>query len=704
MGVPVAERKRDVLARALKRFQKSADATAKIRRESEEDLKFYAGEQWPNELKQVRELSQRPCLTINRSPQFVRQITNDQRQNRPEIKVIPTDDSTEDTAKILEGLIRHIQKSSDSEVAYDTACENQVVMGFGYIRVNTKYCDDETFDQEIAIEEIKNPFNVYFDPAAVKPDYRDARFCFVAENMTKDEFEVAYPRAKYPGANSSGGALSSIGDLPPGWATDDTCRVVEYFEVQEKQKKIYQLSDGSIVDELPDYLMQEVKETPEDEALESEAQQMGELALGVEGLTVVNERYTMERVVMWYKMTAVEILEQRKWPGKYIPIVPVLGDVLNINGETQIVGMLRYMRDPQRMYNYWVSAQTEMIALAPKAPFIIAEGQIEGYEEFWKNANVKPYSHLPYRPTTINGVLVPPPQRNQAEPPIQAMAHMTQQAGEDLKNVTGIYDASLGAKSNETSGRAIIARQKEGDTANFHFIDNLSRAIKHVGVIIYDLADKIYDTARVIRILHEDGQEELVKINQMFGKGQNKKQYNFAVGRYDIMVVTGPSYSTKREAAAESMIALVQANPGLWQIAGDLIVKNMDWPGAEEFAERLRETLPPQFVKNSDDQDPIPPQIQTQLMQSQQMIEQLTTALNEANDKLETKVMDLESKERIATQNNETALAIAEIKNNMSIFLEELNHLRSREKLLQADKPVSEAANANSSDQAQVTQ
>lgn len=671
----------------MSRWQTAADATAKIRRECLEDLRFYNGEQWPNEIKQVRELAERPCLTINRLPQFTRRVTNEQRQNRPEIKVIATDDATLETAEIIEGMIRQIQRTSDADVAYATACENQVVMGFGYIRVATDYCDAETFDQEIKIQEVKNPFSVYFDPHAVKPDFRDAEWCFVVEDITKETFSRLYPKAKMPGGSGIG--MSSIGDLPNGWAVGDTVRVAEYFEVIQTPKKIYQLSDGSTVDELPEYLRTETKETLIDENLESVETQATEQALGFENLTIVNERETFERKIMWYKITGVEILEKREWLGKFIPIVPVIGSMVNVDGETTISGMVRNAKDTMRMYNYWATAQTEMIALAPKSPFIAAVGQIENLENIWRTANTTAHAVLPYNPVSIDGVVLGAPQRQAAEPPIQAMAHMMQQAGEDLKNVTGIYDASLGQKSNETSGKAILARQQQGDTANYHFIDNLSRAMKHVGTIVLDLLPYIYDTPRVVGILHADGQEELVKINEIFGKGQNKKKYDITTGKYDVAVITGPSYVTKRAAAAESMIAMTQANPAIWQIAGDIITKNMDWPGAEEIAERMKATLPPELQKDEEKEgQEIPPQIRMQMQQYDQMIQQLTAALNDANTKLETKQLDIESKERIATQNNETQIAVKLMGDNMILMKEELAHLRARSSMLGSEQPI----------------
>lgn len=682
----MAKKQDKILSEALTRFKLTADAEAQIRRESEEDLKFKAGDQWPNDIQQVRDLSKRPCLTINRIPQFVRQVTNDQRMNKPSIRISPTDDSTEETAEIYEGLIRHIQYSSGADVAFDTACDFQVTIGFGYLRVNTKYCFEDSFDQEVIIEPVLNPFTVYMDPAAQKIDASDARFCFIATDMSKEEFEEMYPKAKVPDAT-----FSSIGDLAPDWATDQTVRVAEYWRVEEKEKTIYQLSDGSVVDKLPPGVTEETLESEEEESYETLLKQVDELSLGIESLTVVNKRSTMERKIMWYKITAVEILESREWVGKYIPIVPVWGEVYNINGKKQVQGMVRAARDPQRMYNYWASAQTEAIALAPKAPFIIAEGQIEGYEEFWQNANVGTYSHLPYRPMTIDGLSVPPPIRQQAEPPIAAINAAINQSSMDLMHTTGIYQANLGQRSNETSGKAILARQHEGDVSNFHFIDNLSRAMRFLGEIILDLIPKIYDAPRVIRILHENKESELVEINKMFKKGPEAKIYDMTQGKYDIIIETGPSYTTKRKEAADNILQILQTNPEMWQWAGDILFNNMDLAGSNELAKRAKIMLPPQ-VQQAEEQEQngsnIPPQIQQQLQQSQQMIEQLTQALNIAQDKIEQNTREIESKERIAAENNLTKIILKEMENNKALLDAELKHISDRLALLNSSVPV----------------
>jgi hypothetical protein len=646
-----------VIETALKRFKLIEDAEHDIRKKSLDDLKFREGSgQWDDVISEQRRQDRRPCLTSNRIPQFVRHITNDMRMNRPSIKISATDDTTKETAEILEGLMRHIQESSNASIAYDTAADNQVTMGFGYVRVITDYCDDDTFDQEILIKPIKNPFTVYFDPNCVEFDYSDAMYAFVCSDVDKGEFQK-----QYPDANQNNELLSSIGDSQANWETEDTIRIVEYFDVVEKDKKLYQLIDGSIVDKLPEGMPKEY---------------------------VKAERSTKDRKIIWRKMTATDILEEKEWVGKYIPIVPFLGEDLDVDGKRVLKGIVRDAQDPQRMYNYWVTAQTEAIALAPRAPFLVAEGQIEGYEKFWNTANTSNHAYLPYKPVTLNGNIVGAPQRQQAEPPVQAMTLAIRQASEDLKLVTGIQDAALGVQSNETSGKAIQQRQKQGEIANFHFGDNFARGLRALGTVIMDLIPKIYDAPRVTRIIHPDDTEELVKINQPTGKKDMNgvdKIYDVTTGKYDVVISVGASFQTKRQEAADAMVAITQANPNLWQVAGDLLVKNLDWNGSDEIAERLKKMLPPQLQEKPDGSQELPPQVQQQLAQLEQMNEQLTAALNQANDVIDAKKEELESRERIANSNNDTKVVLEIIKQettaNHALMMAELQKISQREAL-----------------------
>jgi Phage P22-like portal protein len=638
---------------AKKRFEACVENERENRKIALEDLKFRAGDQWPGDQKKARELDGRPCLTINRIPQFLRQVTNDMRQNRPGVQVDPVDDNGDpETAEVIEGMVRNIQNDSNADIAYDTAAGSAATIGFGFIRVITEYESPLSFDQVIKIKRIRNPFMVYLDPSAQEADKSDAKFGFVVEVMTKEEYLEAYPDSKLADADD----WKSIGDDAGGWIDEEGgVRVAEYFDktIEDDTVLMMQCPDGTKQAKL-------LSEFPES----MRASLAGGAALP-EGYQILASRNTKVPKLKWCKLNGHEILDETDWPGQYIPIVPVYGDELDVDGKVIFEGVVRHAKDPQRMYNYWASAETETIALAPKAPYVAAEGQIEGYEEQWRNANRKNYSVLTYKPKGLAGELLPPPQRNVQEPAVAAITQARMQSGDDLKATTGIYDAALGARSNEQTGRAILARQQQGQVSNFHYMDNLCRAIRHVGRIIVDLIPKIYDTPRVLRIIGSDEEAKTVPINQQVDKpikqGGVANIYDVTTGRYDVTVKAGPSYSTKRQEAAQSMLALTQAYPQLMQVAGDLLVKNMDWPGAREIADRLKKTLPQQLQENPNGQDaPIPPQLQQAMQQLQDQNNKLTQALNQASDEIEQKKFELESRERIEMEKIRAQLLMKE--------------------------------------------
>jgi hypothetical protein len=578
---------------------------------------------------QGQTVNARPCLTINKLPQHVRNVTNEQRQNRPSGKVIPADDRADpEVAEIFDGIVRHIEYMSDADVAYDTACDNQVTFGEGYIRLLTEYCDEDTFDQDIRIGRIRNAFSVYMDPMIQDPCGSDARYCFITQDITVDEFERMFPDATPITTLRTQG----VGDASMGyWLNENTVRIAEYFRIEEERATL-NLYPGGLT------------------AFEGsfEARQME--AMGMEPLRT---RESSKRVVKWMKTNGFEVLEEQDWVGKYIPVVRVVGNEFEVDGEIHVSGLVRNAKDAQRMYNYWVSQEAEMLALAPKAPFIGYGGQFEGYENQWKTANTQNWPYLEVNPDATDGAgnSFPLPQR--AQPPMaqQGLIAAKMGAADDIKATTGQYDPSLGATSNERSGRAILARQAQSDTGTYHYVDNLARAIRHVTRQIIDMIPKIYDTQRVARIIGMDGQTTMAKINPMQPepvrelKDQNgvtiEKIYNPGVGRYDVVVTTGPSYLTKRQEAMDAMSQILQGSPQLWAVAGDLFVKNMDWPGAEELAERLRKTIDPKLLQDQDDPalQAANQQIQvlTQEMQAmQQMLQNVQQSMEAQKMKVDT--------------------------------------------------------------------
>ncbi len=486
---------------------------------------------------------------------------------------------------------------------------------------------------------------------------------FITEDLTFEEFQRRYPDKTSVTADT----LTGQGDPVRAWLTGDknTMRIAEYFTIEEgKETTIYQLEDGSIVFELP------------------------------EGVKEATKRKIKERKVVWRVISALQVLETMPWDGKYIPIIPVMGEEIDVDGRRVIKGMVRDAIDPQRMYNYMVSAQTEAIALAPKAPFIVANGQLEGFKGIWDSLNVTNYAYLPYNPVVNGGVAVPAPQRQNVEPPIQAMTLAANQFADDLKGVTGIYDAALGARGNETSGKAINARKMQGDVSNYHYIDNFSYSQLHCGRIMIDLIPKTYDTARIVQCLGEDGTIEHKKINQPSGEKDNQgleKVYDVTQGEYNVIVNTGPSYKTKRQEDSELMAQMAQGNPELMKIAGDIIVRNMDLPGAQELSDRIKKTLPPE-LQDIDPSQEIPLPVKQQLDQSAQMIKALTDQLHRLQDEADQKKMELESKERIALEQINGQITVESMKMegaaNHAVLLAELKGVNDRLALLNVASPV----------------
>jgi len=572
----------------------SNEADTENRQKGLDDLKFSSGDQWPIEVQNSRHLEARPCLTINKLDAYVRQIVNQMRQSRPRMRAHSMNsEANAKVADIITGIFKHIEVNSDADTAYDTAGEYAVRIGWGYWRVITDYVREDSFDQEIYVRPIDNPFSVYFDPNSIQPDGSDAEKVLITTLMSKDDF-----RLQYPGADDGGDFNQrGTGDFDPDWVQKEDIRVAEYFYCERKKTKLLLLSDGTKVykDEAP---------SPE--------------ILAAAGIMVVGERDTMRKQIKWCKLTGLEILEERDWSGRYIPVVPVYGQQLTVEDKRKKYGLVRNAKDAQRMYNYWQTSLTESIALAPKAKWLLAEGQDEGHENEWAQANIKSMPVLRYKQTDINGKEAPAPQRLQPEPPPAGVIAAAMSIDKDLQSVVGIFDPSQLPQGN-MSGKAIRGQQMQQDMTNFHYYDNLVRSMKHTGRIILDLIPKIYDRERVMRIIGYDGQPEMVTLNQRVQDemGVEKVLNDVTVGEYDVYMDTGPGYQSKRQEAVEAMMPMISTNQELFNLAGDLVFRNMDFPGAEVIADRLAANNP---LAQIDEKSEIPPQIQMKLMQAEKQI------------------------------------------------------------------------------------
>lgn len=603
---------------ARERYAAAGTFYRDIRTNAFEDLEFRAGRQWPDHLKLQREADQRPCLTNNRLPQFVRQVTNELRQNMLALRVAPNGEGArQDTAEIIKGLFKAIENSSTAEAAYVTAFESAVQIGFGYIRVVTEYESPTSFNQVLKIKRVRNSFSVTLDHNATELDGSDAKWAFVEEMMPKSEFNAKYPDSNACTSNVWGNveAINSTG----GWFTQDNARVVEYFRMVMKSKTLAMLEDGTVM-------------------LNDIAKKLGH--------KIVRTRETEVPEVEWYKLNGLEVLEKTVFPGFYIPIIPVYGAEIDLNGELVYEGIIRNAKDSQRMYNYWLSAETETISLAPKAPVIGAEGQFDGDRNKWESVNRRNYSHITYTPQSLNGTVLPPPYRLNNEANISAITQARMGATEDMKAATGIYTAALGQPSSEQTGKAINARVGQSQLNNAHFNFNLGIAYKHVGRVLLSAIPYIYDTPRVVRIMGDGGDFETVEVNKKLQTEGVEKFYDLTVGMYDVYIDAGPAFSTRRREAVDALLSWNQTFPQLSQIGGDLVASAMDWSGSRELSMRLKKMLPPEINGGN-----INPQ---QLMQENEALKQELAQLQEVQ-------MKIASQERIAAANNETKLTVAEI-------------------------------------------
>lgn len=629
---------------AIEFLKLANDADTMNRQEALEDLKFGGGDQWPVELQNSRNLESRPVITVNKVDNYCRQVCNQQRQQRPRIKVHATNTQQDMVdAQVIQGIIRHIEVNSNAEHAYDNAFEYAVRMGWGYVRVRTDYVSEDSFDQEIFIDPVDNPFTVYFDPNSVAPDGSDADRCLITTMMPKKEFSKLYPDAAVDGGTSF--TQRGTGDSQSEWITKEDIRLAEYYYTVREKATLYQLSDGSST-------------FAEDKDLFAR--------LAMAGITVIDQRPSYKKTIKYCKLTASEIIEEGVWAGKYIPIIPVYGRHIVIGDKRKKFGMIRYAKDPQRMYNFWQTSITEGVALAPKAKWLIAEGQDEGHENDWANANIKSFPLLRYKQTDIEGRPAPVPQRLQPEPPQAGIMAAAAGVDDDIKAIMGVFDPAQ-LKQGNISGKALNGQQQQVDLTNFDYYDNLTRSISHIGTVILDLLPKIYDTERVMRIIGDDGKPELLTVNQRDAVGRVLN--DMTVGQYDVVMDTGPGYNSKRQEAVDSMLPLLSADPALMQTCGDLVFRNMDWPGADVIADRLAAANP---LDQIDEHSEIPPQVQMQLAQAkkqvadmQQQMEAMQIMIKQRGD-IEQVKQDNETKRELLRQtakahNTET---MAEVKVN----------------------------------------
>lgn len=618
-----------IVREAQDRFDRCQKWESQARKFYLNDIKFAHGDsdnnyQWPDNIRQNRDVDQRPCLTINKTHQHNLQIINDAKKNKPSVHIRPVgDEATFEAAQAFEGIVNHIEYISNATTAYDKATETQVEGGVGYWRVVTDYENDNTFDQEIYIRRIADPLTVFLDPDAQEADASDARFGFIFEDMPRDEFLKKYPEYKDYISQTALGNGS-------GWIDKDHVRVAEYYKQTEKKDKLVAFTSPETKEpmtmrksEIPQPIYQALKDS-EDPNFKT--------------------RDIIDHEVKWYKIIGEKIIDEADWLGKYIPIVRIIGEEYIIDGILDRKGHTRALKDPQRIYNYWSSSTVEQVALQSKTPWLAPAEAIEGYETYWRTANVTNHSVLPYNSLRDDGAAIPPPQREAPPQMAQAYIEGLKISSNEMMMVSGQYEASMGEKSNEVSGKAIAERQRQGDTATYHFIDNLAVGIRKTGKILIDLIPKVYDTKRVRKILAQDGTEtELIidpQAKMAFQATQMKENkaiqavFNPSIGLYDVMADVGPNYATQRQEAFNAFSNIAAQSPELMGVIGDLLFKSADFPGADQIAERLERMVPAQAKGG-----PAPEVValQSQLQNMQGVVSKLLEELSHEKLKLKTR-------------------------------------------------------------------
>jgi len=600
----------DFLATARKRFAASAEDEKSLREKFIDDLRFASpdgDEQWDPVIKQRRLAASRPTMSFPRCHTFVQQVSNEARRRKPQIKFSPRLDQDKDTAEVLEGLARYIQYDSQAQVAYETAIEYSSGASFGYYRFLTDYVDYESDDLELKVVPVLDPLQIYgiLVPACFN---RKPRYGFVVEDVPKDEYKAIYGESQMASLS-----WAEAGEQAEGWVGSDSVRIAEYWYIEEQKGK---------------------RSKPK---------------------------------VKFCKINGLEILKDTEtdWPGSCIPIIPVLGKQMIADGKPKLFSVVRPQKAPQQMLNYSKSRIAETLAVSPISPFMVVEGQISGYEAQWQALNTSVPPFLQYKSVDVGGRPAPPPQRQVYEPPIQALSEFVAQEVDDMKATTGIFDASLGNQANETSGKAILARKDQSNLTTMHYIDNLGRSFKLAGDIIAEVVPIIYDTEREIEILGEDEAQKVVTINAEY-KDQSGKVRNYKVkgAKMSYVVTMAQAFDTKRMESFDTMQQVLQANPDLINIMGDIFFRNSDLAGADQLAERFKKILPPN-LQDQDEEQPIPPKAQAQIQQLGQHLQAIDAAAQEYQKQI--KQLEFEKQAKIVEQQGKLQQIQAQAQADMAL-------------------------------------
>ena len=563
----------EIYAEVCERFRIAQESEGENRQNAVIALEFEDGQQWPDDLYNMRKVQKRPTLTINHTRTMVRRVVNNMRQQRPRIKVHPVGDGADiDLARKIQGLIRHIEYRSGEGVAYDIGGESAVKIGWGYWRVLSEWVDERSDQQELKLEAIRNPFTVYVDPASRISTGEDMDWCIISEKMKREEYQ-----RKFPKEEQSEWREGAAGDRGTDWETKEEIRLAEYFRIAKVKDAALKLIDGRNV-------------------FQSEWDKVTPIANDLRGNPI--KRPTFRRQIEWYRINGSKIVQKVKLPGQWIPVIRCEGNTLDLNGQIRRAGMIKDMMDAARMYNYWRTKETETIALSSLAPWIGTPEHFDGHSE-WNDANQKPYSHLTYNPAYLeqpdgSKVPLPPPTRVEPVAIPAGFVNAAESAAKDLMALAGMpHEPGQDKPGEVVSGRALRERQALSDMGHFQYYDNQTRSICHTGRILLDLIPKYYSEERMQRIMGDDGTPTMVGINKR-DPTTGRIKNDLSVGRYDVVMDTGPGYETRRLEGAESMIDLLKtplAEP-ITKVGADLIVRNMDFAGADDLADRLMPMTP----------------------------------------------------------------------------------------------------------------
>lgn len=612
---------------ARKRYAIAAGYWSDIYEVPRADSRFFAGEQWPAATLTARRLHNRPCDVENRLEVFVNQIVNDSRRALPATGIKASDGGTPEMAELIARRFRQIEYETDASVAYAATAKQQIVGGVAYLRLGTEY-KPGTFLQRLTLKACANPFAVYPDPSAKEPDLSDADYCFEETWMREGEYKREF--------GDTGAALASMDNDKTGWTKPGMIRVCDYYWRKPIKVTLVESPDMEVIG--PDGEVQvmpgKIKEIP------GEMSDDVELPEGFQRR--VETRYKVYHSVIdgWEEKRKTELIDER------IPIFNVFGSVFQVEDKLKLTGLIRNAISSQITVNLNEAIIKERIQMMPLSPWLMAAGQQEGYEKMYQEANTAPMALMLYNATTnaTGSAVLPPPQRQPYDAQIGELMAAKAAAVDSMKATMGMFDASLGARSNEVSGKAIDARRAEADSTNFHFVANQMTARRSIGRAMLRMMDRIERGVKKWTVRKAEGDEsEVIDIPEGLPP--------IGGDRYDVIVTAGPASESQRSQTFDAMVEMARVYPELAKIGGDILFESLDTTWGTKIAERLRKTLPPELQDGDGQQQQLPPQVMEAMKAMEQQQQQLQAALQETMQKLESKQIEAESRVRVAEVN-----------------------------------------------------